>query len=106
MAITELNKENFDLEVNKSEIPVLIDFFATWCGPCKMLSPVIDEVANEKLNVKTCKLDIDKEGEIARKFGIRSVPTLVLVKSGKVINSSVGLVSKNKIIDMINSAEK
>jgi thioredoxin 1 len=104
MSITILTKDNFESEVTKSQIPVLIDFFASWCGHCKMLSPVIDMIANEVDNVKICKLDIDKESDIAKSFQIDVVPTLVLIKNNKVINSSVGVLKKEKIIDMLKDA--
>ncbi|MDQ5983483.1 MAG: Thioredoxin 2 [Eubacteriales bacterium SKADARSKE-1] len=104
MSITILTKDNFESEVKKSQIPVLIDFFASWCGHCKMLAPVIDMIANEVDNVKICKLDIDKESDIAKSFQIDVVPTLVLIKNNKVINSSVGVLKKEKIIDMLKDA--
>ena len=101
MEIITLKKENFEDEVMKSQIPVLIDFWAGWCGPCKMLSPIVDEVAKE-LNgtVKVAKVNIDEEQDLAKSFGIMSIPTLVLIKNGKVQKTSVGVVSKTEIIEM------
>lgn len=101
MSVTILTKDNFENEVTKSNVPVLIDFFASWCGHCKMLAPIIDMIADEVKDVKICKLDIDKESDIAKKFAIDVVPTLVLIKDNKIINTSVGIIKKDMIIDML-----
>ena len=102
MAIITLKKENFEEEVMKSDIPVLIDFWASWCGPCKMLSPVVDQVAEElQGKVKVGKVNVYEEQDLAQSFGIMSIPTLVLIKNGKVEKSSVGVVSKSEIIEMV-----
>ena len=100
MAITELTKLNFDEEISTDK-PVLIDFWADWCGPCKMLSPIVDEVAEEFDSIKVCKVNIDKEGELAIKFGILSIPTLVVLKGGEETNRSVGVISKADILNLI-----
>lgn len=93
-----LNEDNFEKEVLKSEIPVLVDFWATWCGPCKMLAPTIAKIAEEKSGViKVCKLDVDEEPEIAAKYGISSIPTLKVFVYGEVVNSSVGVQPKAAI---------
>ena len=93
-----LNEDNFEKEVLKSEIPVLVDFWATWCGPCKMLAPTIAKIAEENSGViKVCKLDVDEEPEIAAKYGISSIPTLKVFVNGEVINSSVGVQPKAAI---------
>lgn len=93
-----LNEDNFEKEVLKSEIPVLVDFWATWCGPCKMLAPTIAKIAEEKSGViKVCKLDVDEEPEIAAKYGISSIPTLKVFVNGEVVNSSVGVQPKAAI---------
>ena len=93
-----LNEDNFEAEVLKSKIPVLVDFWATWCGPCKMLAPTIAKIAEEKAGtVKVCKLDVDEEPEIAAKYRISSIPTLKVFKNGEVVKSSVGVQPKAAI---------
>lgn len=101
MSIIKVNEENFEKEVLQSDKTVLVDFFANWCGPCKMLSPIVDEVANEVSDVKVCKVDIDEARNLAIKYDIMSIPTLLVFKNGNVVNSSLGLVSKDKIIELI-----
>ena len=104
MSEINLINQNFEEEVLKSEIPVLVDFFATWCGPCKMLAPVIAELAEKyEGKVKVGKVNVDEENELAMKYQISSIPTLVLFKDGKIINIKVGLSSKSEIENMINS---
>lgn len=93
-----LSDANFESEVLKSDIPVLVDFWATWCGPCKMLAPTIAKIAEEKAGViKVCKLDVDEEPEIAAQYGISSIPTLKVFVNGEVVNSSVGVQPKAAI---------
>ncbi len=101
MPVIHITKENFAEEVLGSDRPVLIDFFATWCGPCRMVSPIIDEIAEERSDIKVCKIDVDAEGEIAATFGIESIPTLVVMKDGQVVNHALGAQPKQKILDMI-----
>ncbi len=101
MAVIHLTNATFETEVLQSEKPVLIDFFATWCGPCKMLSPIIDQVAEEVTDVKICKVDVDQEGDLAQKFGVQSIPTLVLMKDGKIVNHRVGGMSKKALLEFI-----
>lgn len=101
MAVIEITKENFDLEVVASKKTVLVDFWAEWCGPCKMLSPVVDEIAEENIDVKVCKINVDKEPELAGQFGIMSIPSLLVFKNGVVADLSVGVVPKSKIEEMI-----
>ena len=104
MSEINLINQNFEEEVLKSGIPVLVDFFATWCGPCKMLAPVISELAEKyEGKVKVGKVNVDEENELAMKYQISSIPTLVLFKEGKIINIKVGLSSKSEIENMINS---
>ena len=102
MAEVILTEQNFEDEVLKSEIPVLVDFWATWCGPCRMLAPTIEKIAEEKEGVvKVCKLDVDEEPEIANRFGIASIPTLMVFKNGVVVNQSVGVQPKAMIEAML-----
>ena len=102
MAVINLTNLNFEDEVMRSDKPVLIDFFATWCGPCRMVSPLIDEIAEERGDIKVCKVDVDEQGELAAQFGVSSIPTLVVVKSGKVTAQNIGAVPKPKILEMID----
>ena len=102
MAITNLSKDNYKKEVLDTDKTILIDFWAGWCGPCKMLSPIIDEVANEVAdNIKICKVNIDEQQDLATQFGIMSIPTLVVIKNGQIINNSVGVRSKEEILEML-----
>ncbi|MBR6793484.1 MAG: thioredoxin [Clostridia bacterium] len=102
MAVIHLTKATFDAEVLKSDKPVFIDFFATWCGPCKMLSPIVEQLAEEVEDVKICKVDVDQEPELAAAFGVSSIPTLVLMKDGKLIDQRLGAVSKKALNDFIH----
>lgn len=102
MSIITITKDNFENEVIKSDKPVLIDFWASWCGPCRMLSPVVDEVANEVTSAKVCKINVDEEPELASAFQVMSIPTLAVVKDGKVVGTAVGVKPKSAIISMLN----
>jgi thioredoxin 1 len=96
--------KNFKEEVIESKVPVLIDFYATWCGPCRMLAPVLSEAAEEVGDaVKVCKIDVDEEPEIAEEFGISSVPTLLLIKNGNIVNWLTGFVPKEEILDLMKT---
>lgn len=95
-----INKENFDL-VKNSEKPVLIDFFAKWCNPCRMMSPIIDEIAQEKPEYLVAKVDVDEENELAMEFGVSSIPMLVVMKNGEIVNRSVGARPKAQILKML-----
>ena len=101
MAIVTLTKANFEAEAVNSDKPLLIDFWASWCGPCRMLSPVVDEIADERADIKVGKVNVDEEPELASKFGVMSIPTLVVLVNGQVRNQSVGVIPKEKIIAMI-----
>jgi len=97
-----LNKDNFESEVLKSDMPVLVDFWAAWCGPCKMLAPTIAELAEEyEGKVKVCKYNIDDDASIAIKYGVVSIPTLLLFKNGEVVDKSIGFVPKAEIEAML-----
>lgn len=101
MSVIEITKNNFDQEVMQSEKPVLLDFWAAWCGPCKMLSPVVDEIAGEHPEIKVGKVNVDEEQELAARFGVMSIPSLFVMKQGKVTNQSVGVQPKQRILDML-----
>lgn len=101
MAAIVITKENFDSEVLKAEGTVLVDFWATWCGPCRMLSPIVDEVASERPDVKVGKINVDEQPELAQQFGIMSIPTLLIFKNGEKVQESVGLIPKEKVEALI-----
>ena len=101
MAVIKITKDNFEKEVLQSDKKVLVDFFANWCGPCKMLSPVVDEVAEESDAYKVCKVDVDENQELAQKYRVMSVPTLVVIENGQVVGQSVGFVDKAKVKEML-----
>ncbi len=102
MSAVTINKNNFKSEVLSSDQPVLLDFWAPWCGPCRMFSPVIDQVAEENQHsVKVGKVNIDEELELAQEFGVTSIPTLILIKGGKISAKSVGMRSKGAVEEMI-----
>ncbi len=101
MNVLKVTGKNFEEEVLKSEKTVLVDFYADWCGPCKSLSPIVDEVAEENENLKVVKVNVDEAQDIALKYQVMSIPTLVVIKNGQEANRSVGLVSKSKIIDIV-----
>lgn len=102
MAITYVTDATFEQEVLKADKPVLVDFWATWCGPCQMLGPVVEELAGETDNVKICKVDVDENQTSAMQYQVMSIPTLVLFKNGAEVARSVGLISKQELIDFIN----
>ncbi len=101
MSVTTVTKENFRKEVLESEKPVLIDFWASWCGPCRMLSPAVDAIGQERPDVKVCKINVDEEYELASQFQVSSIPTLVVMKDGKRVNQSVGVRPKDAILAML-----
>ncbi len=102
MEVIKISNENFENEVKKSDKVVLVDFYADWCGPCKMMSPIIDDIAREATdNVKVCKLNVDECQDIAIEYDVMSIPTLIIFKNGEVINKLVGLHDKESILNLI-----
>ena len=101
MSVIQINKNNFQNEVLNSEMPVLLDFWASWCGPCRMVSPIVDEIAAERGDIKVGKVNVDEERELAGQFGVMSIPTLVVMKGGKVVNQMVGARPKAQILAML-----
>ena len=101
MAVLTITKNNFEAEVLRSDKPVLIDFWASWCGPCRMMSPIVDEIAAERGDTKVGKVNVDEESELAGAFNVMSIPTLVVIKDGKVVNGAVGVRPKAEILRMI-----
>ena len=96
-----VNKNNFNQEVLNSDKPVLIDFWAPWCGPCRMVVPLVEEIAEERSDIKVVKINVDEEQELAMQFGVMSIPTLVVMKSGKVVNQATGARPKAQILAML-----
>ncbi len=101
MAVITITKENFENEVLKSDKPVLLDFWATWCGPCRMVSPIVDEIANERDDIKVGKINVDEQGELSMQFRIVSIPTLIVMKNGEVVNKAVGAMPKEEILNLL-----
>ncbi len=101
MKAMNISKENFRAEVMNADRPVLLDFWAPWCGPCRMVVPIIEEIANERADIKVGKVNVDEQPELASAFGVMSIPTLVVMKDGKVVNQSMGARPKNAILAML-----
>lgn len=93
--------ENFDQEVLRSEKTVLLDFWATWCGPCRMVAPILEEIAAERPDIKVCKVNVDEQPELASRYRIMSIPTLMVVKNGEIVNQAVGARPKSQILSML-----
>ena len=102
MSVVKVNKSNFEQEVLNSEKKVLLDFYAEWCNPCRMLGPILDELAAEHPEYKVCKVNIDEEKELASRFEVMSIPSLFVVEKGKVVNSSLGLKPKAQLLKMLD----
>jgi len=101
MSAIKITKDNFEMEVLKSDKPVLLDFWASWCGPCQMVSPIVDQIADERPEIKVGKVNVDEEQELAAEFKIMSIPSLFVLKDGKIANQAVGALPKSQILDLL-----
>lgn len=101
MSAININKSNFQSEVMNSNKPVLLDFWAPWCGPCRMVAPVVEEIAAEHSDIKVGKVNVDEQPELASQFGVMSIPTLVVMKNGRIVNQAVGAMPKQTILGML-----
>ena len=101
MKVLHINKDNFHNEVLNSDKPVLLDFFASWCGPCRMVGPILDEIAAEREDIKVCKVNIDEQPELASQFRVMSIPTLMVLREGQVVGQSIGAKPKHQILAMV-----
>lgn len=101
MSDMTITNENFQQEVLNSDKPVLVDFWASWCGPCKMLSPIVDEIAEEREDIKVCKVNVDEQPELAARFQIMSIPTLMVFKNGEMVNQTAGVRPKGQILQLL-----
>ena len=101
MSVVKITKENFQKEVLQSQKPVLLDFWASWCGPCRMVGPIVDEIAQERPDVKVCKVNVEEQRELAAAFKVMSIPTLVVMKGGKIINRALGARPKEQILELL-----
>lgn len=101
MSVIDVKTADFETEVLKSDKTVLVDFWAVWCGPCRMLSPVVDQVAEENPDIKVCKVNVDEEQQLAIKYGVMSIPTLLVFKGDELVNQSVGVIPKEEVLNLI-----
>ncbi len=100
MSVIAVNKNNFEQEVLQSDKPVLVDFWASWCGPCRMIAPTVEEIAQEREDIKVVKINVDEEPELATRYQIMSIPTLLVIENGEVIKQSLGVKPKHQILEM------
>ncbi len=101
MSVLHVTKETFETQVLHSDKPVLVDFFATWCGPCRIVGPILDEIAQEREDIKVVKIDVDQEPELAAKYGVVSIPTLFVIEKGQVKNQAMGALPKAQILNLL-----
>ena len=101
MSAIQVNKDNFQEVVLNSDKPVLVDFWASWCGPCRMVAPILEEIANERSDVKVCKINVDEEPELAGRYNVMSIPTLLVMKDGQVVKQAVGARPKSQILSLL-----
>ena len=101
MSVINISLNNFENEVLRSDKPVLLDFWASWCGPCRMVGPILEEIAQEREDIKVAKVNVDEEQELASRFGIMSIPTLMVIRDGKVVNQAMGARPKNAILELL-----
>lgn len=101
MSVLHITKDTFEKEVMASTVPVLVDFWATWCGPCRMVGPILDEIAAERSDIKVCKINVDEEPELSARFQIMTIPTLMVIKNGAIVHQSAGARPKQQILDLL-----
>ena len=101
MSVIHVNQNNFHEEVERSDKKLLLDFWAPWCGPCRMVGPILDEIAAQRPDIKVCKINVDEEAELAKQFRVMSIPKLVVMEKGDILNQSVGALPKEKILDLL-----
>ncbi len=101
MSVIQIDQDNFQNEVMNADRPVLLDFYADWCGPCRMVGPIIDEIAEERSDIKVGKINVDRESALAEQFGVFSIPALVVIKNGEIVNQAVGAQPKERILSML-----
>ena len=104
MAVININEETFQKEVMESTLPVIVDFWAPWCGPCRMVGPILDEIAQERQDIKVCKVNVDEQQALASRYGIMSIPTLMVFKDGQAVSKSAGARPKAQILALVDNA--